>query len=165
MTVLRKTMLATTALLLATTASPFMLAARADETAAKAKPAASEARGDLRQMVAMPEEARQLMREEMLGHLAALNEMIGLLAENKLSVAAEVAETRMGKSSMGKNRATGAGPGRYMPLEMRNLGWGMHEQASEFARLAREGREKELNGALQKITAACVVCHYSYRTR
>jgi len=120
---------------------------------------------DHRQLVAMPDEASQLMRKDMLDHLSALNEIIALLVENNLDAAADVAETRMGKSSMGKHRATGMGPGRFMPVEMRNIGWGMHESASELSREARDGNLKGAYSALQKVTASCVACHYSYRTR
>ena len=80
-------------------------------------------------------------------------------------VTAKPAETRMGKSSMGKHRGTGMGPGRYMPLEMRNIGWGMHEAATEFSQLAKKGDTKNAYVALQKITGSCVACHYAYRTR
>jgi hypothetical protein len=59
----------------------------------------------------MPDKARQLMRDDMLDQLSALNEIIGYPGENNLDAAAEVAETRIGKSSMGKHRATGMGPG------------------------------------------------------
>lgn len=120
---------------------------------------------DHRQLVSMPDETIQLMRKDMLDHLSALNEIIGLLAGNNLEAAADVAETRMGKSSMGKHRATGMGPGRYMPLEMRNIGWGMHESATELSQAAREGDLKGAYSALQKVTTSCVACHYSYRTR
>lgn len=120
---------------------------------------------DLRQLVSMPEQTRQFMREDMLDHLSALNEIIGLMANNKLDAAADVAETRMGKSSMGKYRSTGMGPGRFMPLEMRNIGWGMHESATEFSQLATKGEVDNAYRALQKVTSACVACHYSYRTR
>jgi len=113
----------------------------------------------------MPDETSQLMRKDMLDHLSALNEIIGLLAENNLDAVADVAETRMGKSSMGKHRATGMGPGRFMPLEMRNIGWGMHESATELSQAAKEGNLKGAYSALQKVTASCVACHYSYRTR
>ena len=113
----------------------------------------------------MPDQARQLMRKDMLDHLSTLNEIVGYLADNNLDAAAEVAETRMGKSSMGKHRATGMGPGRFMPLAMRKLGWGMHESASEFSQVAKEGDLKGAYGALQKVTSSCVACHYSYRTR
>jgi len=120
---------------------------------------------DLRQLVSMPDEARQLMRQEMLDHLAALNEINGYLAENNPAAAAAVAETRMGRSSMGRHRASGMGPGRFMPLEMRNIGHGMHESASAFSRAARRGDMRGAYKALEKVTGACVECHYSYRTR
>jgi len=113
----------------------------------------------------MPEETRKMMREEMLDHLSALNELIGHLANNNLDAAATVAETRMGKSSMGKHRGSGKGPGRFMPGVMRNIGFGMHEAASELSLAAKEGDLQGAFGALQKISSSCVACHYSYRTR
>lgn len=121
--------------------------------------------GDSRQLVSMPEQARRLMQQDMLDHLAALNEVIGYLANGELASAAEVAESRMGKSSMGRHRATGMGPGRFMPLAMRNMGWGMHESASEFSDIAKTGDVKAAYNALQKVTASCVACHFSYRVR
>jgi len=120
---------------------------------------------DSRQLVSMPEETRRLMREEMLDHLSALNELIGYLASSNLDAVATVAETRMGKSSMGKHRATGMGPGKYMPDAMRNIGFGMHTAASELSQVAKDGDLKGAYGALQKITSSCVACHYSYRIR
>jgi len=120
---------------------------------------------DHRQLVSMPVQARDFMRQDMLDHLNALNEIIGYLAENKLDTAADVAERRMGKSSMGKHRASGMGPGRFMPMEMRNIGWGMHEAATEFSQISKQGDAKKAYAALQKVTNACVACHYTYRTR
>lgn len=120
---------------------------------------------DPRQFVSMPEQSREFMRQDMLDHLLAFNEIISYLAENNLDAAADVAETRMGRSSMGKHRASGMGPGRFMPLEMRNLGWGMHDAATEFSKIAKQGDVKKAYSALQKVTSACVACHYSYRTR
>lgn len=121
--------------------------------------------GDTRQLVSMPEQARELMRKDMLDNLAALNEIIGYLASNNLDDAAEVAETRMGRSSMGKHRGTGMGPGKFMPAEMRSLGWGMHDAATEFSKVAKQGDLKSAYSALQQVTSSCVACHYSYRTR
>ena len=125
----------------------------------------SSSSGDTRQLVSMPDQARKLMRKDMLDHLSALNEIIGYLVSNNLDAAADVAENRMGRSSMGKHRGTGMGPGRFMPLEMRNLGWGMHDAATEFSRIAKQGNLKSAYSALQKVTSSCVACHYSYRTR
>ena len=154
------------AFLFTTTVLLFALhSAHSEESASDSQSAEKSPSSDLRQLVSMPDQALQLMREDMLDHLSALNEIIGYLGENNLNAAADVAETRMGKSSMGKHRATGMGPGRFMPIEMRNLGWGMHESATEFSLVAKEGDVKSAYSALQKVTTACVVCHYSYRTR
>ena len=71
----------------------------------------------------------------------------------------------MGRSSMGKHRSTGMGPGRYMPVEMRKLGWGMHDAATEFSKIAKQGDLNSAYSAFQKVTSSCVACHYSYRTR
>ena len=120
---------------------------------------------DPRQLVELPDLARKLMREDMLDHLSALNEIIVHLAANDLGAAADVAESRMGMSSMGKHRGTGMGPGKFMPTEMRDIGWGMHEAATEFSQLAKKGDLKSAYGALQKVTGSCVACHYTYRTR
>ena len=140
-------------------------ATHSEEAINKTQNAEGSSDGDLRQLVSMPDQARELMRKDMLDHLSALNEIIGYLAENNLDAAADVSETRMGRSSMGKHRSTGMGPGRFMPLEMRNLGWGMHDAASEFSKIAKQGDLKNAYSALQKVTSSCVACHYSYRTR
>jgi hypothetical protein len=105
------------------------------------------------------------MLQDMLDHLSSLTEILGHLAENNLDAVSEIAETRMGKSSMGKHRATGMGPGRFMPIAMRNMGWNMHESASELSRIAKDGELNDVFAALQKVTAACAKCHYSYRVR
>lgn len=120
---------------------------------------------DARQLVSMPDKVREIMRKDMLDHLSALNEIIGNLGSNNLEAAADVAETRMGRSSMGKHRGTGMGPGRFMPIEMRNLGWGMHDAATEFSKITKQGDLKSAYSALQKVTRSCVACHYTYRTR
>lgn len=121
--------------------------------------------GDHRQLVSMPDESRQLMRQDMLDHLSALSEITGHIAEGKLDAVAEVAESRMGKSSMGKHRGSGMGPGRYMPPAMRSIGWAMHEAASDLSQAAGEGDLQATYGALTKVTSTCVACHYSFRTR
>ena len=140
-------------------------AAHGEDAINKTQNVESSSGGDSRQLVSMPDQARELMRKDMLVHLSSLNEIIGYLASNNLDTAADVAETTMGRSSMGKHRSTGMGPGRFMPLEMRNLGWGMHDAATEFSKIAKQGNLKSAYSALQKVTSSCVACHYSYRTR
>ncbi len=120
---------------------------------------------DLRQLVSMPEQARNLMRIDMLANLSILSAIIGYLAANDFEAAANAAETEMGKSAMGKHRGSGFAPGRFMTDEMRNLGWGTHEAASAFSTVAKQGDMKNSLMALTKVTSMCAACHYSYRTR
>lgn len=122
---------------------------------------------DARLLVNMPEMPRSLMRIDMQDHLAALNEIIGLIAENKLDAAAEIAEKRIGQSTMGKHAAIarGQGPGRFMPDTMRQMGWNMHDAATEFATVAKGGDQAKSLAALQQLTSSCVACHMSFRTR
>jgi len=120
---------------------------------------------DLRKFVEMPDQARQVLREDMLDQFAVLNEIIEYLALNDLAAAAEVAEDGMGQSLLRKHQDRDFGPARYMPEEMRRMGWALHEAASNFSLVAKRGNLQATVGALQKITEACIACHYSYRTR
>ncbi len=120
---------------------------------------------DFRTLVEMPDKARQILHEDMLDHLAVLNEINRYLAENNLRSAAEVAETGMGRSLLAKYQDEDIRPGRYMPKEMRKIGWELHYAATEFATAARQGNLQKTLQAYHRITSACVACHYSYRTR
>jgi len=120
---------------------------------------------DYRTFVEIPEKARQILQEDMLDHLAVLNEINRYLAENNLRSAAEVAETGMGRSLLSKYQDEDMRPGRYMPKEMRKIGWELHNAATQFAKTARQGDLQKTLQAYHRITSACVACHYSYRTR
>ena len=75
-------LIATTVLLIA------FHSAHSEDAASDAQGAEKSPGSDLRQLVSMPDEARQLMRRDMLDHLSALNEIIAYLAENNLDAAA-----------------------------------------------------------------------------
>ncbi len=122
---------------------------------------------DTRQVVEMPALQRSLMREEMVHHMAALHEVLSLLNAGRLNESADVAENAMGLSTMGKHagRTQGKGPGRFMPDEMRAIGMGMHNSASEFAKIARKGDRAAAYNALESVTGACVACHAGYRLK
>ena len=120
---------------------------------------------DLRSYVEMPEKARQILQEDMLDHLAVLNEINRYLAENDLPAAADVAENGMGRSLLSKYQDEEMRPGRHMPKEMREIGWELHDAAAQLVTAARQGNMKKTLLAYQRITGACVACHYSYRIR
>jgi cytochrome c556 len=48
---------------------------------------------------------------------------------------------------------------------MRDIALSMHDAASEFSKVAKQGDVSSTYSALQKVSSSCVACHYSYRTR
>ena len=120
---------------------------------------------DSRRLVEMPAESLILLRQDMISHLATLHSIIVALGNGDLKVAADTAEQQLGRVSMGRHRATGMGPGRFMPEKMRSLGWNMHDAADNFAMETRKGNIQGAYAALQNITESCVACHAVYRTK
>lgn len=127
-------------------------------------PAAAE---DTRQLAKLTPQAQEVLRQEMLDNLIALNEILSLMAENKVREAGDVAETRLGQSAMGKNARLPyeARPGPQMPQAMHRLGMEGHRTASEFARVAATGDRDQAMAMLPGLTGTCVACHAAYRTR
>ncbi|MEY6431330.1 hypothetical protein ABC977_02790 [Thioalkalicoccus limnaeus] len=123
---------------------------------------------DTRYLVEMPELQQQLLRREMQEHLLAYQRILGHLANGELAAAGEVAEQTMGVSTMGKHAAATrglGGPGRFMPDGMRQMAFGMHEAATDFARVTKEDDLGAALRALQDLTGICAACHMAYRTR
>ncbi len=122
---------------------------------------------DSRQFVQMPTEARAEMRAEMLDFQSALHQIIDALASGKSAEAADIAETKIGVSAMGRHRNSppNARPGMHMPNDMHMIARNMHVAASEFAKTARTGDLAKSLVALQPVMGACVACHRSYRTQ
>lgn len=129
-----------------------------------AMPAAAE---DARQLAKLTPEAQAVLRQEMLDNLIALNEIHTLIGENRIREAGEVAEARLGRSAMGKNARLPfeQRPGPQMPPAMHDLGRSGHLAASEFAAAAASGDRERALAKLPGLTASCVACHASYRTR
>ena len=122
---------------------------------------------DARPLAPLPPAAQESLREEMLGNLLAINEILTLVAAGKLKEAGEMAEKSLGQSAMGKHRGKplDARPGAHMPPAMHEIGLDGHRAASEFARVAATGDREKALAELPKLTGACVACHYSWRIR
>lgn len=120
---------------------------------------------DSRQGVALPAPAQAVLRQEMLDNLLAINDIVTLLADGKVTEAGAVAEQKLGISAMGKNRALPleARPGAHMPLAMHEAGIAGHKAASEFAKAAAGGDRQQALARLPAVTGACVACHFAYR--
>ena len=118
---------------------------------------------DSRQLVELPEMMQLHMMSNMRDHLVAINEILITMANGQLDQAAEVAESRLGMSSLESHGASHMS--RFMPEGMRQAGTSMHRAASRFALRAQEGEALPAYSALAEVTSACVACHTNYRIR
>ena len=120
-----------------------------------------------REAVEFPPRLKEEMLANMREHLQSIQEITALLADKKFDAAADVAETRLGMSSLERHGAHEVG--KYMPLGMRQIGSGMHRGASQFAVVAQEAGATGDTGAalraLASVQASCVACHAAYRLK
>lgn len=123
----------------------------------------SSADTDSRRMVELPEMMQNHMLANMRDHLVAINEILINVANGNLDKAAEIAESRLGMSSLELHGASHMA--RFMPEDMREAGTNMHKAASRFALVAQEGEVLPAYKALSEVTSACVTCHAGYRIR
>jgi hypothetical protein len=123
----------------------------------------SMADGDARRLVQLPEMMQRHMMSNMRDHLVVINEILIKMADGDFEEAAEIAEYRLGMSSL---ESHGAGHmAKYMPEGMRQAGTAMHKAASRFALKAQEEEVLPAYNALSEVTSACVACHSGYRIR
>ena len=123
----------------------------------------SLASDDTREWVELSARMQQHMLANMRDHLQSLNEILNAMGKGELDKAADIAEQRLGMSSLESHGASHMA--QYMPEGMRQMGTGMHRAASRFARKAQEGELVPAYRMLSDITAACVACHSAYRIR
>lgn len=117
--------------------------------------------GDRRQLVKLPKMMQQHMLANMRDHLHTLNEILIAMGNNQLGKASDLAEARLGMSSLESHGASHMA--KYMPKAMQDAGTSMHRAASRFARKAEEGDALSAYQALSAVTASCVACHAAYR--
>ena len=122
---------------------------------------------DARRSIEMPAPMREHMLANMRDHLTALGEIQAELAKGKYNQAADIAEQRIGMSSLQNHGASHMAP--YMPKTMQDIGTNMHRAASRFARTAQEaavGNDlPRALGALCELTRQCVACHASFKLK
>ena len=125
---------------------------------------------DQRKLVKFPAPMRTHMLGNMRDHLTALHEIQAALAARKLDQAADIAETRIGMSSLASHHAAQMAP--YMPQPMQDMGTTMHRAASRLAIVLQDAAVspsvdsmRDVNRVLHEVTTACTGCHASYRIR
>jgi hypothetical protein len=122
---------------------------------------------DARQLVKMPAPMQEHMLANMRDHLVAMGEVQAALGKGDFDRAADIAEQRIGVSSLLAHDASHMAP--YMPKGMQDIGTTMHRTASRFARTTQEAAVTNdmprALGALAEITQQCAACHAGYRLR
>jgi hypothetical protein len=122
---------------------------------------------DPRTIVLFPEPLRIHTLANMRDHLLALSEIQEALAMEQFEKAGDIAEQRLGMSSLALHGAHEVG--RYMPKEMTAIGTEMHHAASRFAVAASDaavaGDLKPALAALSGVTRQCVACHSGFRVQ
>lgn len=120
---------------------------------------------DDRVPVAFPAKLKEHTLANMRDHLLVLSLIQDHLARLEFDAAAEVAEKRLGMSSLPLHGAHDAAP--YMPKGMQDAGTAMHHAASQFAVATQEAAINQdiprALAALNKVTRTCVACHAGYR--
>ncbi|MDE2579526.1 MAG: cytochrome c [Hyphomicrobiales bacterium] len=122
---------------------------------------------DARMLVKFPEPLVEHTLTNMRDHLLALQEIQEHLGMGHADVAAQIAENRLGMSSLQLHGAHDVA--QHMPAGMQEAGEAMHRAASQFAITAANAGVtndmKPVFSALAKVTSACVACHAAYRIR
>ncbi len=133
-------------------------------------PKSATATKDGRELVKLPPVMQEHMLANMRDHLVALDEMLGELAEGNIDKAVEIAEKRLGMSSLSLHGAEHLG--KFMPESMGLIGTRMHRAASRFVIVARDAEldpgkasQRKVYKALQEITTNCNACHRAFRIR
>ena len=131
-----------------------------------ASPMAATAK-EARQKIEMPPMMQEHMLNNMRDHLRALQEIQAALARSDFDKAADIAEQRIGMSSLETHGAAHMAP--YMPKPMQDIGTQMHHAASRFSRTAQEavvkGNMAPVLDDFSTLLRQCVACHDAYRLR
>ena len=125
---------------------------------------------DARELVHLPRPMLEHMLGNMRDHLAALNEIIGDIANSKFDEATKIAEQRLGMSSLSLHGAAHLAP--HLPKPMQNIETSMHQAESRLVIVLQDASVipnveamRNVSRALHEVTTACEACHASYRFR
>jgi len=118
-----------------------------------------------RQSAELPSHVSKQLKSTMRNNLESLASITHLLAESKYVEAADMAEKRLGMSTMEIHYQKFVG--KYLPKGMRKISKQMHNAASDFAVSVREAeKDRDLNqafSALSQVMNQCVACHDLYK--
>ena len=113
---------------------------------------------DNRISLGLPPEMKQHQLANMRAHLAATQEIIGLLAEGNFERASKVAHTKLGLTEESKQMCD-----MIENEDFKKLGFAFHNSADELGDALQTKDMKKSLQALHKTTDYCVQCHNKFR--
>lgn len=125
---------------------------------------------DARQLVELPPNIEQKMLENMRDHITALDEIIGAVEAGNYEKAEDIAEYRLGWSSL--VRRGDQEVANHWATPMQKMADQMYRASSNFVIVAQNASVEDnkesyqkLMRALRDMTSACRGCHEAFRVR
>jgi hypothetical protein len=118
-----------------------------------------------RQLLQMPEAAKNTLRIEMLERLQALQQVMQALAAGRPQDGAQAAKSGIGTGVMMRHskRSPEATPRNFMPEGMLPLSKQSHMLGDELSDALKAGNRMGIDAKLAEVTGNCVACHNLYR--
>lgn len=118
-----------------------------------------------RQLLVMPDTAKNTLRIEMMERLQALQQILQAIAVGTPQDATQVAKAGIGTGVMMRHskRPPEAIPRNYMPEAMLPLSKQSHMLGDELSEALKSGDRKRIDTKLGEVVGNCVACHNLYR--
>ena len=118
-----------------------------------------------RQLLQMPEAAKNTLRIEMLERLQALQQVMQALAAGRPHDGAQAAKSGIETGVMMRHskRSPEATPRNFMPEGMLPLSKQSHMLGDELSDALKAGNRVAIDAKLAEVTGNCVACHKLYR--
>ena len=113
---------------------------------------------DKRISLGLSPQMKQHQLSSMRAHLAATQEIIGLLSEGKFDKAAKIAHASLGLTEESKQMCS-----MIENEDFKKLGFAFHNSADELGDALQTKNMKKSLQALRKTTGYCVQCHEKFR--
>jgi hypothetical protein len=118
-----------------------------------------------RQLLQMPEAAKNTLRIEMLERLQALQQVMQAISAGRPQDGAQAAKSGIGTGVMMRHskRSPDATPRNFMPEGMLPLSKQSHMLGDELSDALKAGNRMGIDAKLAEVTGNCVACHNLYR--
>jgi len=113
---------------------------------------------DERTSLNLPAPMRAMQKRMMREHLAAVNDIVGLIADGRFDEASRIAHARLGLTPEMKQMCN-----RFENADFRAMGLEFHRRADELGEVLKTRNAKRSLAALHRVMNSCVQCHAAFR--